>query len=458
METIPIDAVGVELEWFNPEQLSDEDKRRLSRLVTWSFDKPSGCYRVRRRVAHKIGRVVLGNYVFSVLPDMGAANFTTFFLHSIGVNVSRFAHNRASPVTAALGSDHIEYDLLIGTLMALSCEQLATGYLARGYERRDERTLSLKGSVNWAQSFNAPRLLGLPCTYQEITTNNLLNQVVLSGLIAAAKLDIPISVRQRLNRLEHLWASVCSQKHVRLTDIEVCERNLTRLTESYRTTLALCRMLLFGFGPDDLFGGGRGFLQCLEFDLSVIFERFVRRVLEDQLSGTGVYISFQDSTQNELISGSGSIYMKTRPDFLLCCEEGPLVVLDAKYKPRYVSLSQGEDFGSKNRLDASDMYQMLFYADRLKNTGVKRAYVLAPRLDTGSELPPESERVVYWKQGTAQGIEIRIYEVDLLAAIESIREDKPYPADGIRRLCNEALIQVDERRALTAAKAVASNG
>lgn len=436
VETIRIDGVGTALHWFNPADIAEADRVRLQRLLSWVYDPSEGCYRIRRKVSHKVGRVMLGQRVFAVLPDISAADFTTFFLYSIGVDVSRFSHHQASPITAALGDEHIDYDTLLATLMCIGCEELASGYLARGYERKNENLLVLRGRVEWARTCGTPRHVGLPCSYHEITTDNLLNKIVLAGLSAARLLDLPLPLRQRLSKLEFAWASVCQRQHVRLHDLESCEKSLNRLTESYRPILALCRMLLFGYVPNDFFGGDSSTLQCLEFDMSTIFERFAYQLIKARLQGTGIETTFQPSSNNELLDGFGALYQTTRPDFLLGFDERAVAVLDAKFKPRYVTLGKGEVFSKRNKLDESDIYQMLFYADRVSHGGVAEAFVIAPKLDGSSRVPNEANRTIVWKAGLHGQIVLRVLDVDLPATLEAIRSETDYPQDGLSELCS----------------------
>ncbi|WP_447586524.1 5-methylcytosine restriction system specificity protein McrC [Pseudoxanthomonas mexicana] len=434
-ETIRIDGAGAALPWFNPAEIAEVDHVRLRRLLSWDYDAAAGCYRVKRRAAHKVGRVMLGQRVFAVLPDLSAADFTTFFLYALGVDISRFTHHQASPITAALGDEHIDYDKLVATLLCVACEDLASGYLARGYERKSEKLSVLRGRVDWMRSIAAPKHLGLPCHYHEITSDNLLNRTVLAGLSAARQLDLPLALRQRLSKLEFAWSSVCRHQYIRQHDLESCEKSLNRLTESYRPVLALCRMLLFGYVPDDFFGGRNSTLQCLEFDLAAIFERFVYQIVKARLQGTGVDTMFQPSSGNELLDGFGALYQATRPDFLLRYRGQTVAVLDAKFKPRYVTLVKGESFSTRNKLDQSDVYQMLFYADRVKSGGDTEAFVIAPRMDGFASVPNEANRTVVWRSGLRGRIVLRVVDVDLIATIKAIRSETAYPQDGLADLC-----------------------
>ena len=436
VETIRIDGQGTTLSWFNPADLAEADRVRLQRLLSWTYQPSEGSYQVKRKAPHKVGRVMLGQRLFAVVPDISAADFTTFFLYSLGVDISRFTHHQASPINTALGDEHIDYDRLVATLMCLACEELASGYLARRYERKEENLLVLRGRIDWSRAMSTPKHLGMPCSFREITSDNLLNRTVLAGLRSTRQLELPVLLRQRLSKLEFTWSSVCQDQHIRLHDLEASENSLNRLTESYRPVLALCRMLLFGYIPDDFFGSGKSTLQCLEFDLANIFERFVLQIMKSRLQGTGIETNFQTSSRNELLDGSGSPYQATRPDFMLEIRGQTLAVLDAKFKPRYVTLAPGEKFSKGNKLDESDVYQMLFYANRTRREGIAEAFVVAPKLDIGAMVPNAANRKITWNSDAETQIVIRVIDVDLPGTIDSIRSNQPFPDDGLSELCN----------------------
>ncbi|MBB5880703.1 5-methylcytosine-specific restriction endonuclease McrBC regulatory subunit McrC [Xanthomonas arboricola] len=434
-----IDGVGLPLNWFDPTSLTDAECAQLQRLVEWEYKSENRCYWIRRKAPHKVGRIVCGRRVLSVVPDMGNDDFMTLFLYSLGVDVSRFAGRNSSSIDLSANDGDIDYSHLIAALMAAACENAAAGYVAKSYERKIDRLLTLRGRVDWLEFIRTPKHLGLACEFHEITTDSLINRVVLEGLKVALTLNAPNGVIQRLSKLEFTWQSLCTRKPITLQDINSCEKSLNRLTENYRPVLALCRMLLFDLTPSDFFAGGRGELQVFEFDLSGIFERFVRELLKSRFYLSLLEVRYQSEDGLDILDGAGSLYQKARPDFSIECDGNTIAVLDAKFKPRYVSLSDGGKFKSSNRLDSSDVYQMLFYIDRASSGRTVPGYVICPLMDTAAERPTEAQSTIVWKRGSIDEIVIRVVDVNLPDTLQAIRSNAQFPMDGLSALCEELL-------------------
>lgn len=437
--SIRIDGVGSPLRWFDPTSLTDAERAQLRRLIDWKYSGADGCYWVKRKAPHKIGRVICGRRVLSVVPDMSTQDFTTLFLYSLGADVTRFVDRKSSSIALSTEDKEFDYSHLLAALMATACEGILATYVAKSYERRTERLTTLRGRVDWLRSAGAPKHLGLSCEYHEITTQSLLNQVVLQGLGAALSLAAPPSITRRLSKLEFVWQSLGTRRHVTIQDINSCERSLNRLTEGYRTALALCRMLIFGVSPGDFFRGGRGELQTLEFDLSGIFERFAREVMKARLYSSPLYVRFQSEDGFQILDDSGALYQKARPDFSIEFQDHTLAVLDAKFKPRYVTLEGQASFTSKNRLSPSDVYQMLFYVDRARARGAVQGYVICPLLDNTARRPTKVESTIVWRRGESDEIVIQVVDVNIPETLHALRTRSDLPRDGLAVLCDELL-------------------
>lgn len=430
-EHYQIDGDGLLLPWFDPMQFSPEDQRRIGRLVSWSYDRSASAYRVKRRAPHKIGRVKVANRVLSVVPDFSSENFAVLFLYSGGVDLRRFLQNDAGTVASTLGGTASHFDVLVGSLIAAACENIASGYLARTYERRDERLRTLRGRVDWLRTSLQPKHLGAWCTYELITSDNLLNQVVLAGLDAARGLSLPPGLARRLDRLTFAWTALTRRRVISLADVIAAERSLTRLTETYRPALVLCRMLLFGFTPTDLLAGRGASLQLLEFDLAALFERFVLRFVREHLEGSSYEVQYQDAGRTNIVNAYGNVYKPARPDFTLLKSGRPYAVLDAKFKPHYVSRRGSGRLRSRNKLDEADIYQLLFYIDRLPKDASNEGYIIAPRLSSAEERIEPRLRQIHWKAGAEDAKSIKVLELNLIAAMDSLRSGALLPIDEL---------------------------
>jgi len=234
----------------------------------------------------------------------------------------------------------------------------------------------------------------------------------------------------------------------------MADRSINRLTEGYKLVMGLCRMIMFGYAPENLLGGNGADLQCLEFDLAIIFERFILRLLKERLNGSLVSVEYQNYQRDALVNGAGQSYQSTRPDFLLTISGLPITVLDAKFKPRYVSLEMGKKFSKDNKISEDDMYQMLFYVQRARHAAGSmepQGVIVAPRLDNATAIPAKLDRTIQWLHPGDASVCIKVLYVDLLRTVQAICNDAPFPNDDLSLLCD------DLNRQLIPASATDSN-
>lgn len=424
--------------WFDPAALTAEQASRLKRLVKWDYDSRIGSYVLSRRAPHKVGVFRVRDITFSVVPDMSARDFTSFFLYSIGGNIERFANNETGKIDLVFGNARDDFEVLVATLLIIRCEELARSFLAKGYRVKKERLTAIRGRIDWLETFSPVRKQGVPCIYSELSVDNPLNRAIRAGLHAAQRVSLSSDLQRRLNELLFTWSLIAAREHINVSGLDTAEKTISRLTEPYRIPIALCRMLMFGYGPENVFMGQATDFQCLEFDLAAMFERFVLRLLTARLRGSGLSVRYQQPERKGLTSGSGKTYRSTRPDFFLMDQGLPIAVLDAKYKPRYVTLEDGE-FRDRNKVSEDDLYQILFYAQRAGQLGHGSpvpAFIVAPKLDRSSLLPEEALRRIVWSHQGETTVEIKVVEVDMVATLEALRASQPLPSDGLATLCH----------------------
>lgn len=441
MRTIIVGESAVACESFDPEKFSSEEVLRLRRLVVWEYDYSKKTYLLSRRFPHKVGRVVVRNVVYSIVPDMPAQDFTTFFLYSLGVRLDKFITHHSSTVAAAYGNAHPDFRTLAATLLILNAEEIAGSFLAKGYVTKKEQLYTVRGRIDWNQFSRPGKRASVPCIFSEISLDNLLNRVVLAGLRSVQDVAVLPVFRRRLNEQLFTWSSIASTKHVTLSDLQTAEKSLNRLTEKYGSIIGLCRMVMFGYGPDDFFNSGSSDFQCLEFDLAMIFERFVLRLIRQRFDGSLLVVESQVRERHGLRDGYGHTYHETRPDFLVKHNGVPIAVLDAKFKPRYVSQYE-EKFSKKHKVSEADVYQLLFYAQRARQLagGAKvQAFIVSPRIDKNSTLPDYLARRINWVHDGKSEASIDVVDIDIPATVQAIRSQSELPYDGLAIACETLL-------------------
>lgn len=447
MRSILITGIPTAVDGFIPESFSPDEALRLKKLISWEYDSVQKSYLLKRKLPHKVGRVVAKNVVYSIVPDMSALDFTTFFLYSLGVRLDRFMANNSSQITAAYGNDHPDFRTLAATLLVLTAEEIAGGFLAKGYVRKAERLNTIRGRIDWRELYRPGPRSDIPCIFSEISLDNLLNRVVCAGLRAVQDVPILPIFRRRLNEQVFTWSSIATSQHIKLSDLQLAEKSVNKLTEKYRGVISLCRMVMFGYGPEDFFNAGSSNFQCLEFDLAMIYERFVLRLIEQRITRSCLSVEPQVRERLGLRNGYGQTYHETRPDFLVKCNGFPVAVMDAKFKPHYVS--QEGTFSRRNKVSEADVYQLLFYAQRASQlahgTSIP-AFIVSPRIDKSSIVPESPLRQINWVHDGKAEVSIDVIDIDFGRTIDAIRSQTELPRDGLAIACETLVARYTSSR------------
>jgi 5-methylcytosine-specific restriction endonuclease McrBC regulatory subunit McrC len=399
-----------------PALLSEEDYRRFLKLLTWQFDERTGVLRVARKAPHLVGRVVVANTVFSVLPDIGPRQFVDMLLYSAGLDLSRFVDRERASVSAHEERGDDDFLILLAHLMVSVTASLAKGYLAKTYESKSELIQTVRGKPNWSRNFGRHPATGLICDYKEIQQDNLLNQLVLAGLEAATSI-----LKQRETAHDtsvvFAWRSLCRAMRPTPTAFDLATKKLNRLTENYRPALTIARVILFGFTADNMFEAGQADLQCMQFDVSLMFERFLVRILRDHYRQSTIVVREQKDDGRAMVDGWSRTYRSVRPDILLRKGASTIAVLDAKYKPRYVETPP-------SKVTSEDLYQMFFYANRAKAQAAEklRVGILAPQIGRTEVAPAPEDLIVRWTRPGEDSLDLDILPVELVAILEQLSD------------------------------------
>jgi 5-methylcytosine-specific restriction enzyme subunit McrC len=255
-------------------------------------------------------------------------------------------------------------------------EQAAAG-LHRAYRERTEQGPYLHGTLDLpAQLREDPgRKDRLHGRFDDLTTDlpcNQLPRAVAERLLASPLL--PETVRAALRQTMPAFDGV---EAVPLT-ADLCAA-VERAPEGYRPLLDLCRLLADGLAPGE--NAGPTPAPAFLLDLERVFERYVTRGVVEAFAGRSAYrVSVQPSHRiTPAVAGQPEITV--RPDVTIDGDEGPPVIIDAKWKrlPKAGPVT-------------ADLYQMLAYCTAL---GVRRAVlVYAGRRDRAWVYPLSRAPVV----------------------------------------------------------------
>ncbi len=358
------------------------------------------------RATSFVGRFQLGGLKVSIQPKLPGAPLMNLLRYAYGL---RDLHLFESSAYAM--QQWTFQDLLIQQLGAEVSELMVRG-IHRDYERRAEELAHPRGRIAFnlvARTRHLARAT-LPCVHHPRTEDNVLNQMILAGLIHAAKSTSDPELRAHVRRLcQQLGRGVTT---VPLTGRLVSEARLRldRRSRAYAAAMVIIEILMKGEGVslNEEAGGVRlpGFL----FDMNRFFQELMSRFLHDHLDGLEVIDEFSMRgffAYDPLRNPKGRSAPRQRPDFVIRKERQILAVLDAKYRDLWAT-----------PLPREMLYQLALYALGFRGAD-HRAVIVYPTLQ-----PSAKDQAIQIREpiaGVAQA-EVILRPVNLLVLEEKLRD------------------------------------
>ncbi|MCL6431272.1 MAG: McrC family protein [Anaerolineae bacterium] len=238
-------------------------------------------------------------------------------------------------------------------IFAVQVEDLVARGILRGYRIFTDEPAAVRGRLLLTETLR--RRPGLhdrhTCRFSQFTADVPENRILRWTSFCLQPLRYrEVGLAGRLGRLSR----ALSGAHLDPMARQLYERlNYHRLNDPYRPALSLARLLLDGL----TFSGSAGeepFLGYL-IDMDELFERYVGTVLRRAAPGWGALAREQDP---HALDEARQVHL--RPDITLYGRDGPILVVDAKYKREAAH---------------ADLYQMLAYCHAL---GVGEAVLVHP--------------------------------------------------------------------------------
>ena len=348
------------VEGLSLDDITRDEHAAIGRLVDVHGIPGRRIILLRRNRRYRVGRVRFRDMVITVPPDLRPELFVDLLLYAYGVDLEKLTPRPAALVDLAPTIGRDVFLTLIAYLLVEATERLLTRRIARTYENIEERMAVLRGRPRWTADFGHHPIEGITCRYHSLRTDNLLNRLVFSGLLAAGSLLQETRWSPQCQSQVFIWRSIASEVVPRPADFLVAERGIDRLTENYRPVLALSRALVLGFSPEDVFSGMSTPFQTLEFSLPLLFERFAFRILRQAGAELDLDVRYRESDPEAILDGLGQGYRRVEPDIVLFRGGRAVGVVDAKYKPRYVAGLPAKPIPPQDRVSNADIYQLFF--------------------------------------------------------------------------------------------------
>lgn len=235
----------------------------------------------------------------------------------------------------------------------------------------------------------------LACEYDELDENHLLNQVFKWVLQRMQRLALSERTVQAARELLGVFADV---DDIRPGLLAVEAYSLDRTSERFRFCWTLAKSFLQG-ETSDLYGGGQHSFALL-FDMNVLFESYVGKILRHALRREPQHVQLQHS-RFHLVQESISQrrLFRLRPDIVVEQDGTTVCIIDTKWK-------RLKPEQRKLGVSSADLYQMHAYAARYRCNSILLLYPWDPA--TGNAVGIRQRFLI---EGT--DIVIRVGELDM---------------------------------------------
>ena len=246
-------------------------------------------------------------------------------------------------------------DTLLEILIRLFCGKLADALrqgMPRRYIAHIEDLPAMRGRLDTNRQFTvlAAQPQKLACHVDELSPDIPVNQIMKATVKRLMHLAQATENQRSLRELAFSYADITD---VPTTALDWDKIVLDRTNQRWQELLSLARLLLGRQYQKTSIGSVNG--HALLFEMNVLFEEYVARLLKHALAGSGLRVSTQGGHHSCLFYGETGLF-RTRPDIIVRRGDQIVLVVDTKWKrmaPRIDDPKQG--------VSQADVYQLMAY-------------------------------------------------------------------------------------------------
>lgn len=339
-------------------------------------------YRQRNRVCFRqfVGLVRVGGRDIEVLPKIEApsANPSDAGVRRSLLEMLMVAHDTQVHIPDVAQADFADatwLDVFIRVFCRGLAEQVRRG-LTKRYRVVEEDLGVVRGRIliNEQATRNFIHQERIACEFDELDEDHGLNQVFRLVLERMSRMARSAATQQLVRELLLAFEAVSLRPPAGRWWQQV---KLDRMTSRFEPSFAMARVFLEGLSPD-VQGGARDSFSLL-FDMNVLFEEYVGRILRRTLARQQLKVQLQHARHHLMHpeDGKTNIFL-LKPDIVVFDDTHAVCIGDTKWKQldpddRRLGVAQG------------DVYQMLGYADRY---GCDRVLMIYPYEQTATANKP----------------------------------------------------------------------
>ena len=245
-------------------------------------------------------------------------------------------------------------DTILELLIRLYCSKLADAVrqgMPRQYTDREDDLPALRGRLDVTRQFSALAVSPqkLACRFDALSSDIALNQVTRATIAKLSGVAQASDNQRTLRELSFVYADISQVPPGALRwDLIVLDRTSAR----WRELMSLARLFLGDRYQQTSAGSNDG--HALLFEMNVLFEEYVARLLARALAGTNLSVSAQAGHRDCLFEGETGRF-RTRPDVVIRRGRRIVLIIDTKWK----RITQIDD--PKQGVSQADVYQLMAY-------------------------------------------------------------------------------------------------
>ena len=244
-------------------------------------------------------------------------------------------------------------DTILELLIRLFCSKLADAVrqgMPRQYLDFEDDLPTLRGRLHVTRQFSALAVSPqkLACRFDALSSDIALNQVMRAAIGKLSRLAQAPNNQRALRELSFAYADISEVSPGALRwDLIVLDRTNRR----WRELLSLARLFLSDRHQETSAGSIDG--HALLFEMNVLFEEYVARLLARALAGTDLRVSAQGGRRDCLFEEEKGRF-RTRPDLIIRRDRRIVLIIDTKWK-RITSRIHD----TKQGVSQADIYQLM---------------------------------------------------------------------------------------------------